>query len=177
MKLCIPLVSLFALLPSPVVGQVSASVHWRLVDFLIRADTAGSIVLVASPNASSKQGTADTNVVTWLRLVPVEVAQWAAHVKRVVDSIGLKQPSSEGVIHPLLAGQDSAATLGVGVLPNTRPWERFFVLLSDPGKNRGWRASGARAELDSLLRAMRNLAEWVLRPGSPIPRGADSVSC
>lgn len=154
-------IGLLLALPGAVAAQFAERVRWPLVDVVVRGDTNGAFELLAAPNLGTKQGLEPHRTLDRFRPLAFEVLQWAALMKRAVDSLDkLRDPPPFATIAPRLNRPGDSASFYLGLSGKRRPRFRFVV---DNAPHRpAWQVEASAAEIHALLRAMVHVAERTL---------------
>ena len=151
--------TLLAVAAPPLAAQYSQHVRWPLVDVLVRGDTLGSLEILASPNLSSKQGTASDTRLSRIVVNPTEATQWATLMGRLVDSVAaLRRSTDSMVFRPALFGPNRGDTLVVGATAQSGK-KRFRFMVTHKDSSRAWHVAVTGDELRDFLAALAEIGD------------------
>ena len=172
------ILTLLLLAPAPLLPQgVRPRVALPFADFVAMPDTIGGLMLAASPNQLTRQGSRTR--ITWLRFQPDEVRAWVLQANELLEAVSTgPAPRQRSVV--LRAEGFQGGRLALNWQPAYDRRDRLFVSVQDADeRENSWDTFVSVADASRLLTLLYDQswnARWVPAPPDSIaPRVAAEV--
>ncbi len=172
------LAALLLLTPAPLLPQgVRPRVALPFADFVAMPDTIGGLMLAASPNQLTRQGSQTR--ITWLRFHPDEVRAWVLQANELLEAVSTgPAPRQRAVV--LRAEGLEGGRLALNWQPAYERRDRLFISVQDADeREKSWDTFVSVADAARLLSLLYDQswnARWVPLPrDSTAPRPAAEV--
>ena len=156
---------LLAGLPAASAAQLAVRVKWTLMDFLVRGDSTGDVRVLWSPNLWTTVTGERATRLRSVRVESIDALQWAALMRRLVDSAA-QQAKSEPIVmlNPGLRpgdGVGNAIQLGAARERGKPPFRLYLI---DSAGSHAWEVVASRDEVRALLNALDDVARAAVFP-------------